>query len=97
MTDDEISTFIANHEWTFAKTMPQIPHWYTLRRKAQSSEQFSEFVQEIRFRGIVRQFGSKSFTYLDIDGWTYWTMGAPVDETILINRARLPGNDTPPG
>ena len=97
MTDDEISTFIANHEWTFAKTMPQIPHWYTLRRKATSSEEFSAFVQEIRFRGVQRPFGSKTFTYLDFDGWTYWTMGAPVEETILINRARLPGNETPPG
>ena len=97
MTDDEISTFIAGHEWTFAKTMPQIPHWYTLRRKAKSSEQFSAFVQEIRLRGVERQFGRKSFTYLDFDGWTYWTMGAPVEDTILINRARLPGNETPPG
>ena len=52
MTDDEISTFIANHEWTFAKSMPEIPHWYTLRRKALSSEGFSAFVQQIRFRGV---------------------------------------------
>jgi hypothetical protein len=37
------------------------------------------------------------FTYLDFDGWTYWTMGEPVEETTLINRARLPGNETPPG
>jgi hypothetical protein len=90
MTDDEIRTFIDAHEWTFAKTMPQIPHWYMLKRKARSEEDFAAFVQEIRFRGVARQFGSKSFTYLDLDGWTYWTMGAPIEETILINRARLP-------
>ena len=23
-------------------------------------------------------------------GWRYWTMGAPLPETILINRARIP-------
>ena len=97
MTDDDISTFIANHEWTFAKTMPEIPHWYTLRRKATSSGDFSAFVQEIRFRGAQRPFGRRMFTYLDFDGWTYWTMGEPVEETTLINRARLPGNTTPPG
>lgn len=84
-------------EWTFAKTMPQIPHWYTLRRKAQSSEEFSTFVQEIRFRGVQRPLGRRTFTYLHFDGWTYWTMGEPVEETTLINRARLPGNETPPG
>lgn len=96
MTDDDIRAFIASHEWTFAKTMPQIPHWYTLRRKARSSEQFSEFVQEIRLRGVQRLFGRRTFTYLDFEGWTYWTMGEPVDDTTLINRARLPGTETPP-
>jgi len=34
--------------------------------------------------------GSKSFTYLNLDGWRYWTMSSPVEKTILINRARLP-------
>ncbi len=34
MTDEEIRQFIGDHEWVFAKTMPQIPHSYTLRRKA---------------------------------------------------------------
>ena len=86
MTDIEIRTFIDAHEWTFAKTMPQIPHWYTLKRKAKSEEDFAAFVQEMRFRGFARQFGSKSFTYLDLDGWTYWTMGAPIEETILIQQ-----------
>jgi hypothetical protein len=27
--------------------------------------------------------------YLDIDGWKYWTMGAELDLTTLINRAKL--------
>jgi hypothetical protein len=97
VTDEEIRAFIDEHEWTFAKTMPQIPHWYTLKRKAKSDEVFADFVQEIRLRGVVRPFGRRTFTYLDFDGWTYWTMGEPVEDTILINRARLPGNTTPPG
>jgi len=37
MTDDEISTFIGNHEWTFAKTMPEIPHWARRSRERRSS------------------------------------------------------------
>jgi hypothetical protein len=32
-----------------------------------------------------------------LDGWTYWTMGAPVEETTLINRARLPESNAAPG
>lgn len=95
VTDDDMRAFIADHEWVFAKTMPHIPHWYTLRRKARRDEDFVAFVQEIRFRGVPRQFGSRSFTYLDVDDWTYWTMGAPIEETILINRARLEGPGDP--
>lgn len=30
-------------------------------------------------------------TYLELGEWEYWTMGEPVDETTLINRALLPG------
>jgi hypothetical protein len=32
-------------------------------------------------------------TYLELDGWEYWTMGAPLPETTVINRARV---DQPP-
>ena len=37
MSDDEIRQFIGDHEWTFAKTMPTIPHWYTLRNDLPSA------------------------------------------------------------
>ena len=92
MKDKEIQQFIGDHEWVFAKTMPQIPHWYTLRSKAQRDEDFSAFVREIELRGVQRQFGQRSFTYLDFADWTYWTMGEPVENTTLINRATLTGN-----
>ncbi len=97
MNDDEVRKFIDDQEWVFAKTMPQIPHWYTLKRKARSEDDFAAFVQEIRLRGVVRPFGRRTFTYFDFEGWTYWTMGEPVADTTLINRARLPGNATAPG
>jgi hypothetical protein len=28
-------------------------------------------------------------TYMSLDGWDYWTMGALVDETTVINRAAI--------
>ena len=27
--------------------------------------------------------------YLELDGWEYWSMGAPIPDTEVINRARL--------
>ena len=45
--------------------------------------------------GVVKPWPADSptpryhHTYLAIDGWDYWTMGEPVDDTEVINRARL--------
>jgi len=39
--------------------------------------------------GYHQKWGKTTYTYLDIDGWQYWTMGAPLDKTILINRAAI--------
>jgi hypothetical protein len=45
----------------------------------------------IRESGDPAEYERHWYTKLDIEGWSYWTMGAPLDETILINRARLDG------
>ncbi len=92
MKDKEIQQFIGDHEWVFPKTMPQIPHGYTLKSKAHRDEDFSAFVREIELRGVQRQFGQRSCAYLDLEDWTYGTMGEPVENTTLINRATLTGN-----
>jgi hypothetical protein len=42
----------------------------------------------IRERGERRTWGPYHHHYFDLDGWSYWTMGAPLDQTVLINRAR---------
>jgi hypothetical protein len=88
MSDDEIRNFVGAHRWTFAKSMPKTPHEYTLRRNARDDTEFVAVVQEIRRRGEQRFFGSRQYVYFDLEGYEYWTMGAPLDETILINRAK---------
>ena len=47
----------------------------------------------IRRHGYQKVYGRATYTYLDIDDWQYWTMGSPLSETILINRARLSADD----
>lgn len=91
-TLERVRELLAQASYRFAKTMPENPHWYTLR-KTWDSATFSEVVAFIRANGHVewwpnRQRG-KQYTYLDLDGYHYWTMGAPVEETILINRKPL--------
>jgi len=83
-----IKLFISKVDWIFAKTMPQWPHWYIVRENC-DEESFVKFVSFIYSNGTTRLFQDKKFTYLDIDEYAYWTMGNPVDETIIINRAKL--------
>jgi hypothetical protein len=94
---DDFRRFIAASRWIFAKTMPLTPHEYTLRREARDEVEFERFVVMIREEGVADSFEGREYVYLQVDGHKYWTMGSPVDETILINRAvvveRVPGPD----
>lgn len=74
--------------WRFAKTMPHIPHWYTVRGETHN-EDFEAFVNCIRKHGYLARWGRRVNTYCELGEWKYWTMGAPVAETTIINRERL--------
>lgn len=74
--------------WRFAKSMPHNPHWYTLKETWENPQQFEEAVQMIRDRGITEVYGNRPYTVLFINQFKYWSMGAPVKETTLINRCR---------
>lgn len=87
MTDDEINQFIENNEWKFAKSMPQHPHEYCLKKKCDDPAAFEKFVMYIRENGYEKNFFKAKYIYFDVGGHQYWTMGAPLDQTILINRA----------
>ena len=63
-----------------------MPHEYTVRGET-PDEAFEWFVRHISEHGYRARFGERAYTYLEVDGWRYWTMGAPVEETTIINRA----------
>ena len=81
--------FIGAHAWTFAKTQPKNPHWYVVRRKVDDDASFDAMVSHIRANGVERVWGRKVYiVWYDPDGeHHYWTMGWPVQETTIINRA----------
>ena len=89
MTIEEFERFIKAHDWTFAKSMPQIPHAYVVREKCRDDEEFCEAVMFIRQHGKPRKFFRKTFIYFDHGAYTYWTMGNPLDITKIINRALI--------
>jgi len=43
----------------------------------------------IRANGDRNLFEGRWYTQLDVGEHTYWTMGAPVEETIPVNRDRI--------
>jgi hypothetical protein len=89
MTLQDMRDFIAAHTWTFAKSMPQMPHFYVVRDKCRADDEFVQAVTFIRKYGVPRPFFRKTYIYLDIDGWSYWTMGNPMWDTTIINRAEI--------
>ena len=48
MTSEDVARILFAQTWTFAKSMPTIPHEYTLRRKWKSDEEFATVVEFIR-------------------------------------------------
>lgn len=86
---DKLREMIARCEWTFAKTMPFAPHEYIVREKCSlTDEEFVYFVDMQRRFGVKERWGNYNNPYLYIDDYKYWTMGAPYDETTVINRAK---------
>lgn len=81
----ELKDFIQFIQWTYAKTMPEWPHEYIVRVRVDESL-FVKLVKHIREYGYEGKFYSKSITCYDYKGMTYWTMGAPLADTIIINR-----------
>lgn len=83
--------YIENVRWQFAKTYANTwPHEYTVRGwRPDIDSEFAWAAQYIRDHGTPEPFFKKIHVYLSLDGWKYWTMGNPIDETTIINRAAI--------
>ena len=93
-----LTELIAAAPWREAITYRNTwPHEYVLIRKDKQQALLEAFCERIRNgEGIDGKFFSKSFTYLFIGGYKYWTytpcMKIDLDATeheFVLNRARL--------
>lgn len=82
-----LHSLFSDKRWIFAKTMPDNPHEYTLRKEWRDDDNFAESVQLIRDHGYVVRFKGRKYIQFNVLGHFYWSMGAPIPATILINRA----------
>lgn len=82
----ELRAFVDGATWTFAKTYASTwPHEYVVRDRV-DERLFLSLVAHIRQEGYEGRFYRKQITYFDEDGMVYWTMGAPIEETTIVNR-----------
>jgi hypothetical protein len=79
--------FIDNEKWTYAKTMPKWPHEYIVRERVDRNL-FEQLARHIRTNGFQGAFYEERYVYYEVDGMLYWTMGAPIRKTTIINRCR---------
>ena len=84
-----VEQLLLSHTWKAATSAryAKLPHAYTLRRTWDNDEDFIWCVEYIRRVGYEERFIGRVWTYLDVRELQYWTMGSPVPETTLINRA----------
>lgn len=83
----DLRAFVDVETWTFARTMPAWPHEYVVRDRVDDAL-FERLVVHIRAHGREGRFYARVLTYYEEDGLVYWTMGAPLAETTIVNRCR---------
>jgi len=89
MTTEEVQKFLESHQWTFAKTMPESPHWYIHNKDANDNNVFIEVVKFIQQKGLPSKFEGATYNYLHLGKYKYWSMGNLPEETTIINRALI--------
>jgi hypothetical protein len=97
---DRIQQLLERQHWTFAKTMPENPHWWSARKAWRDDADFCFVVEHIRVLGYKAKFGRAIYTQYDCGEFFYWTMWRPLNwpdgtqATTVINRKPLTQKST---
>jgi hypothetical protein len=87
--------FVAESGWRLATTMLDSPHQYTVRDLSNSDAhrttamghaEFECFARLTLDQGTPHRWGARTYTYYELEGWQYWTMGLAPEATTIINR-----------
>ena len=82
---DKVLEAIDHLEFVFAKTMPKIPHYYTVKNE-QNKEYYETLFFHILNNGYDDKFFKKTFRYANIGVYKYWIMADNIEESRIINR-----------
>jgi hypothetical protein len=75
--------------WRFAKTMPHIPHEYTVR-SPETEDDYVALFNAIMSHGIFEAYQGRKKRYLYLgDEFKYWAMTTALFHSRVINRMRI--------
>lgn len=84
--------FVSKYPWILSKTYSNVtPHEYYIKSDLDEwgQSEFMRVVEYIREQGFLCKFSGKEYMYYELDGYYYWTVGDPVEETNILNRCRV--------
>ncbi len=91
LTNEFVGQTLEQCKWIIAKTMPNNPHSYSLRRDMKDDQLFLKLVSHIRYFGEMEIFEGVMYRVFYYNGYRYWEH--PCDnkneDVDLINRANL--------
>jgi hypothetical protein len=90
--DEHLLEFINKARWQTAKTYPNDPHEYTIR-DWNDDQEFEAAARYVREHGTEERWWGNVRPYYYIGELKYWSMGAPYNETTVLNRA-VPGTSS---
>jgi hypothetical protein len=90
LTHKEVEAWLEGRYWQQARSRSN-PHAYTLRHWG-DDEAFELIVLHVREHGYEAVFGGALYTQYDCGDSFFWTMGASLAATVVLNRKRLPGS-----
>ncbi len=84
----DILDIISRRKWIFAKTMPQNPHFYTVKNlKDKNDCKDYEYLYKYIFNNhYIERYNGWDYKYCVIGNYIYWIMTDFIEESIIINR-----------
>lgn len=86
---EQVKNALEDNVWTFAKSMARIPHEWSIKKKWKSAGLYEACFHYINKNGVTEYFYGRPYKYLYLGEYKYWTMTEDVNESYIINRAKI--------
>ena len=84
-----VQQWLEDQRWIFARSRANNPHWYCLRSEVADPKIFEQVVEHLREYGSPYVWWGSTYLQYPAGRYAYWTMGAGVENTELVNRKSL--------